>query len=141
MAALTATSRVAAVPLGPKQDYSVKASTTVHDGSLICKESATAGARPCASALTAPEFLGLSIEKVVLGASGAKVVRAFPVCDIIVDAIAGATDTDEMGEDVYAVTDNISQLTLTSTLNTKVGKLTNFVDGKFHVRLTALAYR
>lgn len=148
MAALAQDKQVVVMSDGQiRLSYGVKTATTIYDGSLICNESADGFARPVAASLTAPEFLGLAVQKVVnAGASGAANVTALAECVIEVTAVAGATGVAHVGEIVYAASDNIADLTLTSTNNVGVGKITDYIadavaGNRFRVHLQAAALR
>jgi hypothetical protein len=143
MAALTADKQVKLTTSGMEMTQPlVKASTTIYDGALICLEAADGYARPCAAALTAPEFLGIAAEKVVNGgASGAAHVKTIAETIIEVAAIAGATGVTDIGTQIYTSTDNIADLTTTSTSNVSVGKIIAYVGAQFYVLVQADALR
>jgi hypothetical protein len=128
----------------PRTSYGVKTAVTIYDGALICAEAADGFARPCAASLTSPEFYGLAVEQVVAGAgaSGTKQVTTIIDCIIEVTAIATATGVTDIGSSVYAVTDNVGDLTLSSTNNVLVGKVTDYIadavaGNRFRVHLVA----
>ncbi len=149
MAALSSDAQVIVHSSADQARYSVamKTATTIYDGSLVCEEDANGYARPCAIGLTAPEFLGLAVQQVVnSGASGAKNITVLGDCIIEVAAITNLTGGADIGKSVYAINDNVNDLTDTvgagGTLAVLVGKVVSYIadtsyGNRFRVRLIA----
>lgn len=115
------------------EKFQVKTATTIYAGSALVTEAADGYARPLAASLTNPVFLGFALEGVVnAGASGAKLVLVSQEGDVEVAlaGVTGGTGVIDIGVTVYMADDGTG-FTLTSTNNVAIGKVVNYVDGKF----------
>lgn len=131
MAALSSAKKIT-FDAGEHGVYGVKAAATWYDGSLMCGEDADGFARPCAIGLTAPEFYGIAVGGGTnSGASGTKQVECIIDCKVRVSAITNLTGVADIGKTVYAINDNLSDLTDTvgtgGTLAVSVGKVVGYI--------------
>lgn len=121
--------------------FAVLTATTIYRGSAVCAETASGYARPVAASLTNPEFYGFAIDGVANpGASGAEHVEVVQEGVLVVDAITGATGVADIGDVVYMADDGTG-LTETSTNNVAIGKIVDYIGGKFRVFFQATALR
>lgn len=121
--------------------FPVLTATTIYEGSAVCGEAAVGYARPVIQSLTSPQFYGFAEETVVnSGASGAKKVKVRREGVIALTAIAGLTGITNINASVYLADDGTG-FTTTPTNNVLIGKVGNFVDGKFLVDFNAISLR
>lgn len=135
--ALTANKGRKIIASGPDAyaSYGVKAASRIFQGSLVGEDSSTGNARALVAGDT---FLGINEFDEQDNSGGLVNAKRAKVCTQGVwqldMAITGASNGDaDIGSDVYASDDGT--LTLTSTSNTKIGKIIdrNPVSGYFHV--------
>lgn len=126
-----------------EQRLAVKTSTTIYDRSAVCLEAADGFTRPVAASLTNPEFQGFALEGAAnTGASGAVKVLVSQKGRLVV-ALAGVTGgagVADIGSTVYLADDGTG-LTLTSTNNVPIGKISAYVDSEFTIAYEADALR
>jgi hypothetical protein len=148
MAALASDKQVILHDMQARVSNAVKTAVTIYDGSLVCLEDANGYARPCAIGLTAPEFLGIAVQQVVAGAgaSGSKNITLVADCFVEVAAITNMTGVTDIGKPVYAINDNVDDLTDTvgagGTLAVLVGEVVSYITdssygNRFRVHLIA----
>jgi hypothetical protein len=147
MAALAADASVNIDAHGNGMPLSVKviASDIIYKGALCCVLAADGFLKPCAASLTNPEFMGIAMEQVdnSAGAEGALGGRILRRCEIEVSAIVGASEENDIGTAVYAVTDNPEEMSTASTNNVLAGKITYYDSDRsvFRVLLEAESVR
>lgn len=123
MATLAADSPRQLSNLGSKNDLVMVASDIIYEGAIVGLNSGVA--RPL---VAGDPFAGICNKKAdnASGAQGDVLVEVWRTGDVIMP-VTGVTGLSDIGSLVYASDDDT--LTLTSTSNTKIGKVVDYVSG------------